>query len=251
MIDNLVSIIMPSYKAEIFITESIESVIYQTYKNWELIVIDDCSPDKSNTIINKYIKKFDNIKLIKLENNVGPAISRNIGLSHAKGRYIAFLDSDDIWLKNKLLIQIQFMKYNKASLSFTGYNQINECDSSFIKYISIPTSISYHELLKQNIIGCLTAIYDTKILGKVYMPEIYKRQDYALWLKILKITPLAHGINQPLAEYRVRSSSISSNKFSASLYNWKLYKDVENLPFHKAAYYFSHFAIKSIIKYVT
>jgi len=247
--NELVSIITPSYNSVRFISETIESVLDQTYKNWEMIIIDDGSSDNSTKIIESYLLKDSRIKLIKLSKNMGPATTRNYGIKESKGRYIAFLDSDDLWYPDKLLQQIPFMHNNDIALSYTRYNHIEEKSKKIINEIYIPSKVSYSELLKQNIIGCLTAIYDTEKLGKIYMPEIRQRQDYALWLDILKRIPYAYGIEESLASYRVRSTSISSNKWIASKYNWKLYREIEKLPLHKAIYYFGWYTYRSILKY--
>ncbi len=241
-----VSIIMPSYNSEQFLPATIDSVINQTFKAWELIIIDDCSPDNSNKIIEDYMQQSEKIKLISLESNCGPAIARNRGIQEAKGRYIAFLDSDDLWHPDKLSKQLLFMKEKDVALSFTGYYAVDEKTGRPINLMSVPSTVNYSMLLKQNIMGCLTVIYDSKKLGKIYMPDILKRQDFALWLKILKKVPYAYGLNESLAYYRVRTSSISSNKIVASTYNWKLYREVEKLPLYKAIYYFGWYTYNSI-----
>ena len=245
----LVSIIMPNYNGAQFLAQSIESVLAQTFENWALIIVDDVSSDNSCQIIGEYIKKDSRIELIKLEKNSGPAIARNCAIKEAQGRYIAFLDSDDLWHPEKLSKQISFMQENEIALSYTSYYSIEEESGKIIDQIHIPVKVDYHELLKQNIIGCLTAVYDTKKLGKVYMPEIQKRQDFALWLDILKRVSYAHGMEEPLAYYRVRKTSVSSNKLIASTYNWKLYREIEKLPLYKAIYYFGWYTYRSIIKY--
>lgn len=249
MKNNLVSIITPSFKSEKFISKTIESVLKQTYQNWEMIIVDDISPDNSNIIIEKYRTKDSRIKLIKLEKNSGPAIARNRAIEEAKGRYIAFLDSDDLWTPEKLSKQISFMQENDVALSYTGYYRIEEESGEIIDQIHVPKKVDYSELLKQNIIGCLTAVYDTEKIGKVYMPDIRKRQDFGLWLSILKKVPYAYGMDEPLAHYRVRTASVSSNKIHASKYNWTLYREVEKLPVHKAIYYFGWYTYRSIKKY--
>lgn len=246
MQNTLVSIITPSYKSKRFISQTIESVIAQTYENWEMLIVDDCSPDDSNELIEKYCKKDSRIKLIKLEKNSGPAIARNRAIEESKGRYIAFLDSDDYWHKDKLLKQLQFMQADEILLSFTAYDIVEETTLRYEGTMSAPTTIDYHTLLKQNILGCLTVIYDSAKLGKVYMPIISKRQDFALWLKILKQTPYAYGLNESLAYYRMRKISVSSNKIESSLYNWKLYRHIEKLPLYQAIYYFSCYVYNSI-----
>ena len=141
------------------------------------------------------------------------------------------------------------MQVHDVALSYTGYYRIEEKSGEIIDQISVPKKVDYPELLKQNIIGCLTAIYDTQKIGKVYMPNIRRRQDFGLWLNILKKVPYAYGIDEPLAHYRVRSASVSSNKILASTYNWKLYREVEILPIHKAIYYFGWYTYRSVLKY--
>ncbi len=245
----MVSIITPSYNSEQFIRQTIDSVLLQTYENWELIIIDDCSPDNSNKIIEEYIQRCEKIKLILLDSNSGPAIARNKGIEQAKGRYIAFLDSDDIWMPEKLSKQLTFMQKYNISLSYTSYSHIEEESGKIIQYVHAFNKVNYSELLKKNIIGCFTAIYDTEKLGKVYMPDIRKRQDYALWLALLKKVPYAYGLDEMLGHYRVRSNSVSSNKILSSKYNWKLYREIEKLPLYKAIYYFGWYTYKSILKY--
>lgn len=246
---SLVSIIMPSYNSEKFISTTIESVLNQTHQNWEMLIVDDVSSDNSNDIIADYMKKDNRIKLIKLDKNSGPAIARNRAIEEAKGRYIAFLDSDDLWSPDKLSKQISFMQEHDVSLSYTGYYRMEEESGEIIDQINVPNKVDYSELLKQNIIGCLTAIYDTQKIGKVYMPDILRRQDFGLWLKILKQVPYAYGLDNPLAYYRVRKTSVSSNKLIASKYNWKLYREIEKLPLYKAIYYFGWYTYRSFLKY--
>lgn len=247
--EELVSIIMPNYNCAPFIAESIESVFAQTYENWELILIDDHSTDDSVKVIESLMADEKRLMLIKFSKNSGPAIARNRAIEEAKGRYIAFLDSDDKWHPNKLSTQISFMQKQEIALSFTGYYHIEEDSGTVLNNMHAPNRVNYHELLKKNIIGCLTAIYDTDKLGKVYMPDIRKRQDYALWLAILKKIPYAYGLNEMLGYYRVRTNSVSSNKILASKYNWKLYREIEKLPLYKAIYYFGWYTYKSILKY--
>jgi len=244
----MVSIITPSFKSERFIAQTIESVQAQTYSNWEMIIVDDCSPDNSNDIIETYLQKDERIKLIKLEKNSGPAIARNRAIEEAKGRYIAFLDADDLWASNKLAKQISFMKEKNLAFTYSSYDLIDE-DGNNLGYFETKAHIEYNTLLKTNIIGCLTAIYDTEKLGKVYMPNILKRQDYGLWLKILKKVGKTEGILEPLATYRILNNSVSSNKLKASLYQWKIYREVEKLGVFQSIYYFLQYAYFGFRKY--
>ena len=249
MMDNLISIITPSYNSNLFIKKCIDSVLAQTYTNWEMIIVDDVSQDNSNEIIEEYIKNDSRIQFIKLDKNSGPAIARNRAIKEAKGRYIAFLDSDDYWHEEKLSKQLGFMQEKKIALSFTSYFRIDEDTGDIIDEQKAVEKVEYKILLRQNIMGCLTVMYDTQVLGKVYMPEILRRQDYALWLKILKQVPFAYALDEALAYYRVRNSSISSNKIIASKYHWKVLREIEKLPLAKAIYYFGWYTYKSILKY--
>lgn len=246
--NDLVSVIMPSYGSEKFISKSIDSVLLQTYDNWELIIIDDCSPDESNKIIKEYLSKYSRIKFVKLEKNSGAAVARNKGIEIAKGRFIAFLDSDDLWLPEKLEKQISFMKDNDLAFTYSSYMLVDEMDKNIGKFIIKP-KISYSSMLKTCSVGCLTAIYDSDKLEKVYMPLILKRQDYGTWLKILKNIKTAKGILEPLAIYRIRSNSLSSNKLKASVYQWKIYREVEKLDVFRSLYYFINYAINGFLKY--
>lgn len=245
--EELVSIITPSYDSEAFIEQMINSVLAQTYHNWELIIVDDLSPDASNKVVEKYLSHDSRINLIKLTNNSGAAVARNKAIEVAKGRYIAFLDSDDCWMPNKLEVQISYMKKHNTPFSYSGYEVISE-DDKLISSVTVPEKVSYFELLKTNYIGCLTAIYDTSIFGKVFMPLIRRRQDFGLWLTLLTKVDYAYGINQPLAKYRIRKGSISSNKLTTSLYTWRLYREVEKLNLLVASYYFFHYVVRAVLR---
>ena len=234
---NLVSIITPSYNSERYIAQTIESVLAQTYLNWEMIIVDDVSLDNSNEVIKNYIIKDSRLKLIKLEINSGAAIARNRAITEAKGTYIAFLDADDLWLPEKLSSQISFMKENDVALSYSSYESIDELGISLDKIINPPTSLTYNDMLKENMIGCLTAIYDTEKLGKCYMPLIRKRQDYGLWLSILKKTDKAYKAPGILAKYRILNHSLSSNKISLLRNNFRLFHRHEGLSSIKSMYY--------------
>jgi glycosyltransferase involved in cell wall biosynthesis len=246
--NNLVSIITPSYKSENFIAQTIDSVLAQTYQNWEMIIVDDVSPDNSNEIIENYCQKDSRIKLIKLENNSGPAVARNRAIEIAQGRYIAFLDADDLWCPQKLEKQIEFMNEENLALTYSSYDLMDEDENDLGSFIT-KGKITYSDLLKTNSIGCLTAIYDTQKLGKVLMPNIIKRQDYGLWLKILKKIGTTRGILEPLAKYRIMKNSVSSNKLVAAKYVWKLFREFENLNIFQSIYYFCFYVYYGVRKY--
>jgi glycosyltransferase involved in cell wall biosynthesis len=242
-----VSIITPLHNAEKFIADTISSVIAQTYQDWELIIVDDVSDDESVTLVESAVEKDSRITLIRLSKNSGAALARNTAIKVANGRYIAFLDSDDLWLPQKLETQLAFMRENGYAFTFTAYERIDE-EGKSLGSVGVPEKVSYRQMLKTSVIGCLTAMYDTAYFGKVYMPLIRKRQDYGLWLKLLKQTEFAYGIQQPLGLYRIRRDSISSNKLNTSTYNWRLYRDIEKLPFLASCYYFSHYAVRGLLR---
>ncbi|EOG9044919.1 glycosyltransferase family 2 protein [Acinetobacter baumannii] len=235
--NKLVSIITPSFNSAEYISKTIQSVLLQTYDDWEMIIVDDCSTDNSVNIINDFVSIDSRIKLIQLQKNSGAAVARNTGIQYAQGRFIAFLDSDDSWNDRKLEKQVHFMLANDYAFTYTAYHKVNELDEN-IGNMYIPNKVNYHQLLKTCIIGCLTAMYDVHKLGKVEFPLIRKRQDFALWLKILKQESFAYGLQEDLASYTVRSDSISANKFKAAQYNWQLYRHIEKLPLLKSCYYF-------------
>lgn len=244
---GLVSIITPSYNAEKYLVHTIESVLAQTYQNWEMLIVDDCSPDNANQLIKSYAAKDSRIKLIKLEHNSGAAVARNKAIALAEGRFIAFLDSDDRWLPHKLETQLNFMQRNNVAFSYAAYEKLNE-QGEVVGVVGVPDKVSYKELLKTCVIGCLTAIYDAEKIGKVYMPLIRKRQDFGLWLRILKKEPYAYGVQEVLGQYQLRADSISANKASAAKYTWRLYRDVEGLNKITALYYFSFYAVNGVLR---
>lgn len=244
---SLVSIITPLFNGSAFLERTIQSVLSQTYINWELIIVDDCSQDDSLTIAESYGKQDIRIKVIQLERNSGAAVARNTAIEAAQGRYIAFLDSDDLWKPEKLEKQIGFMLRNDVAFSYTAYEKINESGDVF-GFMGVPEKVSYKQLLKTCVIGCLTAIYDTKVLGKIYMPTTTKREDYATWLNVLKKVGYAYGLTLPLAQYRVYANQTSGKKASMAKENWRLYRDLENLNIFQASYYFSNYAVRGVLR---
>lgn len=249
MIEPLVSVIMPVYNAENHVAESIASVIAQSYTNWELLIIDDVSADGSLKIATAIAAKEKRIKIFSTGTRSGSASTRNTGITHASGKYIAFLDADDIWMNNKLERQISFMMEKEIQFSFTDYEIIKADGRRTHKIISCPGHITYRQLLRSNTIGCLTAVYDAGSLGKMYMPDIVKRQDYGLWLNILRTGITGYGINESLALYRTGHSALSSNKLSVLKYNWQILREHQRLPFLQSIYYFSTFLLLKTFKY--
>lgn len=247
----LVSIITASYNSEKFIHATIKSVINQTYSNWELIIIDDASSDTTIQIINTFTSAHSNIKCLKNTQNQGAAFTRNRGIKIAKGHYIAFLDADDVWQTEKLKQQITFMEERNLSVSFSSYNLIDENGNSLNRTVIALPKITYGKLLKCNYIGNLTGVYNAKKLGKVYAPNLKKRQDWLLWLEAVKRskTP-ALGIDIPLASYRIRANSMSSNKWNLLKYNYLVYHKGLGFSIPKSVYQmvvflYEYFFIKS------
>lgn len=241
------TIITPIYNAEKFLRETLESISEQSYTDWEAILINDNSNDSSLEIAQSFAKRDPRFKVINRHESGGAARARNDGIRHAKGRYIAFLDSDDVWLPSKLDKQICYMKSNDVAFSYTSYKFLTE-NGDVKKEVKAPKRVTYKKLLKGNVIACLTAVYDTDKLGKVLMPDIRKRQDFGLWLKITKMGITGYGIQEPLAHYRLREGSISSAKFDTMLYTWRLYREVEKLPLASSAYYISNHLFGALIK---
>ena len=233
--NKLVSIITPCYNSEKFIAETIASVINQTYNNWELLITDDGSTDNSVEIINEFILKESRIKLFKIKNS-GAALARNNSIKESKGDFIAFIDSDDMWFPKKLELQVKFMETHCYNLTFTSYKKIDEEGKDLNLIVTCYNTLTYNQMLYSNKIGCLTAMYNSDKLGKIYMPILRKRQDYALWLKILKKEKKAYGLDIVLSKYRVRDNSISNNKIEMLKWNWQVFRKIEKLSFVKSSF---------------
>lgn len=243
----MISIVTPLHNCAPFISATIQSVLGQSFSDWEMIIVDDCSADNSVKVIQSFVEQDSRIKLIQLPENSGAAVARNTAIEAAQGRYIAFLDSDDLWLPHKLELQLTFMEQTGAVFSCSAYEKI-DVNGNSLGQVGVPARVEYSDLLKTCSIGCLTAIYDTKYFGKVYMPNIRKRQDFGLWLELLKKTKYVYGFNETLAQYRVRSDSISAKKLNAAHYTWQLYRDVEKLGLLNSSYYFSHYVLRGMLR---
>lgn len=248
MENKLVSIITPVYNSEKYIEECIKSVINQSYKNIEMIIIDDGSTDNSKKIIEKYTESFPFIKYIKCNKNNGVWAARNIGIEKAKGRFISFLDADDLYKKNKIENQINFMLNNNYSFTYTAYDLINENSTSLNKVINAKEYEDYNRLLKGNDIGCLTVMIDRLKIETPIKFENNHHEDFVLWLKILKNNVVAYGLDEILSSYRKSNSSVSHNKIKAAIWTWNIYTNVEKLPLNKALYYFLKYTINGFRK---
>lgn len=245
---GFVSIITPAYNCEQFISKTIESVLSQTYPHWEMIVVNDCSSDTTGQIAQKYASYDKRIKYIKLEYNSGAAVARNVAMSMAKGQYIAFLDSDDLWHPGKLSTQIKFMQDNNYKFSCTDYEQIDESGNPLGKIIKCREKADYKRVLLDCPIGNSTVMYDVSQLGKFEIPDIRKRNDDALWLKMLKKEKYIYGLSQVLTQYRIRKDSISANKLKLVKYHWTLYRKIEKLNIIRSLFYIIHWGIIKVLK---
>lgn len=241
-----VSIITPSYNSSQYIRETVQSVISQTYSDWELIIVDDGSIDNSDLIIKELVSSDSRIKAFYLKENKGVAFARNKAISESSGRYIAFLDSDDIWSSDKLEKQLKFMKINAIAFSFTSYQPFSRFKS--YKVIHAPPKISYEELLRNTIIGCLTVVIDTELIKKIFMPDYATSQDYAAWLLILKKGYCAYGFNENLAKYRVVSTSNSANKIEVIKGVWSIYRESEKLNILRSFWCLINYMFNAILK---
>ena len=216
---DLVSIIMPSFNSEKYVGSAIDSVLVQTYDNWELLICDDGSVDNSRLVINSYVELDSRIRLISNYYPKGAPGARNSALEDAQGRYIAFLDSDDIWYSDKLEQQISFMKAGKIAFSYS-YNDVMDENGCLLGTYMAPSEVNAKKMKMSNFISCITAVYDCKVLGKISQPQIKKRNDFALWLKILngKVVETAYCLPKVTARYRVNSYGLSSDKLDSFIY---------------------------------
>ena len=250
MKEELVTIVTPSYKSKEYIEETINSVINQDYSNYEMIIVDDCSPDHSADFI-RGILPDNRFRLIELSQNVGAAEARNVALSKANGRFVAFLDSDDIWYKEKLSIQIEYMKKHSIAFSFSSYDIIDENGKYLGKKVIAPKEINAQQYLGNTIIGCLTVIIDRCKVGEFRMPNLKSSHDMALWYEIMKDNNIkAYGINLPLASYRLLSTSNTANKYKAAVDVWRVYRDYLKIGFSRSCFLFISYAFNAVKKRV-
>lgn len=248
--NDMVSIITPVYRCEKYISKTIESVQKQTFQNWEMLLVDDCTPDNSAGIIAKYAEKDKRIRYIKQPQNGGAALARNAGLRVAKGRYIAYLDADDVWLPTKLERQIKFMDENNVQFSCCDYEKIEEDDTPLNKVVHMPKTITYNQLLSNTIIQTVGVIVDLDKVDRrlLEMPNVRRGQDSATWLQMLRNGVKFVGQNEVLAQYRRVPQSLSANKFSAMKRTWYLYRGVEHLSIPKSIFCLIGWAYHASIK---
>ncbi|MGO4773626.1 glycosyltransferase family 2 protein [Flavobacterium sp. W22_SRS_FK3] len=228
---DLVSIITPTFNAEKYIRDTLQSVLHQSYQNWEMILVDDASTDETVKIINEFAEKDVRFKLSRLSKNSGNGFARNVALEKAAGKYIAFLDADDIWFLSKLEKQIQFLKANNLSFTFSFYDCIDEEGNLLNRRVEAPANLTYEKLFFCNYVGNLTAIYDADYFGKITLEATQKRQDWRIWLTILKQIKVTKPVPESLAFYRIRKDSISSSKFKLIKHNFGVYSQFHGFNF--------------------
>lgn len=227
-----VTVITPVFNALQTLERTVASVRGQDFADWELLLSDDGSTDGSVALADRLAAEDPRIRVLRCETNGGAARARNRALDAARGRYIAFLDSDDEWVPHKLSRQIGFMQDTGAAFTYAGFWRVRDGRT---RQVVVPDSVSHAQLLNGNVIGCLTAVYDSDALGRVPMPDLRMRQDYGLWLRLLRRTDRAVAVPEPLGWYHVRSSSLSAGKLAATRATWRLYRDVEELSRLRAA----------------
>lgn len=261
-----VSIIMPAFNAARTIFESIRSAQLQDFVDWELLVIDDGSRDHTVDLVRQLQAADPRIKILTTGGRTGAAQARTTGIQAALGRYIAFLDSDDVWLPNKLSVQLNLFESTGCNFCYSAYRKMDDDGLVGAAIVGVPDALSYRDILKTNQIGCLTAIYDSHFFGRIRIPSLGRasdhgfwkfflkgqviHEDYGLWLSLLKKPgAVARGVQEPLAHYRVGRNTRSSNKIAAATSQWLIYRRLEGLGFWSSAYYFSHYAIHGLRKY--
>lgn len=246
---ELVSIIVPVYNVEKYIVETIDSVRSQTYSCWELLLVEDGSGDSTAALIEEYIGRTGEkrIRLIRQPSNMGAARARNRGLQEARGRYIAYLDADDLWMPDKLQREIQFMRDHEAAFAFTGYEFVDEQAKGAGKVVRVPKTLNYRQALSNTTIFTTTVMFDTRKIQKelLEMPDI-KSEDTALWWKVLRNGYIAYGLDENLAKYRRAGRTLSSNKLEAIRRIWRLYRNAEGLGVVRSARHFCFWAVRAV-----
>ena len=245
---DLVSIITPAYRAASYVGEAIQSVLAQTYSSWEMLIVDDCSPDDTRAVVKEWCARDSRIKLICQEKNGGPAAARNAALEAAQGRWIAFLDSDDVWMPEKLERQLKFHERVKAKISFTEFRRISADGINVGRLIKVPGRLGYQQLLGNTAIVTSTVLIDRALTGKFAMRRTYY-DDFACWLQLLKAGGQAFGLHEDLLRYRVVGNSVSRNKSRSAKEVWNTYREVEGLNLVFSAWYFVNYAARGWLKY--
>lgn len=247
-----VTVVTPSWNSEKYIQETIKSVQAQTYQNWEMIIVDDCSTDRTVEIVENIAKVDSRVRVLRQDKNSGAGAARTRAMQNATGRFIAYLDSDDIWKPRKLEKQVRFMKEQDCGFSCASYEVINDAGKPLHKYVHMLPKVDYIGFLTNNLLQTVGIMVDTQKVDKKYlvMPDIRRRQDAATWLQILKAGFECYGLNEILAEYRRTENSLSSNKLKAVKGIWSLYRDIEHLSLPFSCYCFVRYAFLAVWKRV-
>lgn len=244
----LVSIITPTYNCARFIGETIQSVLSQTYTNWEMIIVDDCSTDHTQEVAAGFTAQDPRIRYHLLPHNSGAAVARTTAMQLARGDYMAFLDSDDLWYPHKLAKQLAFMQTTGHCFTCTSYEQIDEDGHLLGRTINSIAKTSYNRLLLDCPVGNSTVMYDVTKMGKFTVPNIRKRNDDALWLQMLKKEPYIWGLPEVLMQYRIRKNSISSNKLNVVKYHWQLYRKIEHLSIPRSLFHIGYWGFIKLLR---
>ncbi|MGX9524766.1 glycosyltransferase family 2 protein [Alcaligenes sp. YSL9] len=237
---------MPAFNAAGTLPESLTSVCTQDYPCWELLVIDDGSSDNTVELVTKFAQADSRIKLLRQPSNQGVAAARNAGIAAAQGQYIAFLDSDDLWLPQKLSQQLKAMQENQVLVSMTAYYRFQK-SPKWQGITTPPHWVDYPELLKGNAIGNLTGMYDCRAIGKVYQKQV-RHEDYLMWLEVVRKAGRAYGLQEVLAAYRVSATSLSGNKIKSLQWTWQIYRHHLKLSVVQSSYLIFHYIVKAILK---
>lgn len=237
MVKGLVSVIMPTYNCAQFIAASIDAVLAQTYIKWELCIVDDCSTDNTRVIVEEYMQKDTRIRYRCLKVNSGASAARTTAMEMAEGEYMAFCDSDDLWLPEKLEKQLSFMQENGYAFSATAYEHINDKGEKQGRVVKTVPRVDYDRLLLDCPVGNSAVMYNVSTMGKFKVPDIRRRNDDALWLQMLKKEQYIYGLPEVLMLYRVRDNSISRNKLKLIKYHWILYREIEHLNIFRSVFH--------------
>lgn len=246
--EALVSIVMPAYNCEKYVVEAINSILVQTYKNWELLVLDDGSKDNTLQIIEEFSQNDSRIKALPNGKNMGVSATRNRGIELASGEWIAFLDSDDMWEPEKLEMQFEIVDKEASEFLFTGSSYINEEGEPYKGIFEVPEKVTYKKLRNQNVISCSSVLVKKKYFENIKMEKDEMHEDYAVWLRILKLGVTAYGVNEPLLIYRISRNSKSGNKMKTIMMTYKVFRFVGINPIG-SAYFMMRHVLASVGKY--
>jgi teichuronic acid biosynthesis glycosyltransferase TuaG len=244
-----ISIITPAFNSGRFIRETLDSVLAQSFTDWEMVIVDDCSSDNTIAVVDECARREDRIRWARSRTNQGAGLTRNQALALARGRYVAFLDADDFWDSTKLERQLRFMQQRACGFSYSGYRVIDERGEPLGQLGAVPVSTTYFDLLKRNRIGCLTVMLDREQVGDVRFPPLRTNQDFALWLQLLRSGVTAFGLDEALATYRIVGNSNTRNKFKSARNVWKVYR-CQGLPIIQTVWLYGHYVAHGTQKHI-